>query len=86
MTKFLPGLHQLARLQAGVVTRQQLAKLGADRQLVERRVNAEVWHALGPRVVVLHRGRLGRDERWWAGYLHAAWTTGAGRREQHCLG
>jgi hypothetical protein len=71
VTKHLPGLEQLARTQAYVVTRHQLAGLGADRRMVERRELAGVWRTLGPRVVCLHRGDVGRDGRGWAGYLHA---------------
>jgi hypothetical protein len=40
--------------------------------MVERRDLAGVWRSLGPRVVALHRGDLGRDARWWAGVLHAS--------------
>src|SRR3954470_4969174 len=75
MTRSVPGLDLLARRQDRIVTRQQLERLGADRQMVERRELAGVWRALGPRVVALHRGDLGRDQRWWVGYLHAGLDT-----------
>ncbi len=76
MTNPLPGLDLLARRQEQIVTRHQLAALGGDYRMVERRDLAGVWRALGPRVVALHRGELGRDQRWWAGYLHAALEDG----------
>jgi hypothetical protein len=76
VTKQLPGLDLLAQRQAQTVTRHQLAALGADRHLVERRERAGVWRTLGPRVVCLHQGDLGREQRWWAGYLHAGHDDG----------
>lgn len=75
MTRSLPGLELLARRQADVVTRAQLAALGADRHLVARRIEAGVWRSLGPRVVVLHRGQLTRTQQWWVGVLHATLDT-----------
>jgi hypothetical protein len=64
------GLDQLARRQADVVSRAQLADLGVDRHLVARRERARVWQTLGPRTVVLHRGVLTREQRWWVGITH----------------
>jgi hypothetical protein len=71
MTATPPGLDLLARRQAEVVSRGQLADLGVDRHMVTRREQSRVWRPLGPRVVVLHRGALTRDQRWWVGILHA---------------
>jgi len=72
MSSSLTGLAQLARLQDQVVSRSQLAAIGADHQVVVRRTRAGTWRRLGPRVVVLHRGPLTREQRWWAAYLHAS--------------
>lgn len=67
-----PALDRLARQQSGVVSRAQLATFGVDRAMVSRRARDRVWHPLGPRVVVLHRGVLTTEQRWWVGVLHAA--------------
>ncbi len=39
--------------------------------MVARREANRVWRPLGPRAVVLHRGVLTREQRWWVGVLHA---------------
>jgi hypothetical protein len=70
MTSTPPGLDRLARRQADVVSRAQLAALGVDRHMVSRREASRIWRLLGPRVVVLHRGVLTREQRWWVGVLH----------------
>lgn len=68
--KVLDGLDSLARRQCDVLSRAQLASLGADRQMISRRIRNRVWRSIGPRVVVLHRGALSREQRWWVGILH----------------
>ena len=70
MTRIPPGLDRLARRQADVVSRAQLAGLGVDRHMIARREAGRVWRPLGPRAVVLHRGVLTREQRWWVGVLH----------------
>jgi hypothetical protein len=70
MTTIPPGLDLLARRQAEVVSRAQLTALGVDRHMVSRREAGRVWRPLGPRAVVLHRGVLTREQRWWVGVLH----------------
>lgn len=72
MTRAFPGLTELARSQAGVVSRQQLTALGVEDRIVARRDLAGLWRTVGPRVVAVHRGDLGRDGRWWAAVLHAS--------------
>lgn len=72
MTNTFPGLTALARRQAGVVSRWQLAALGIEDRVVTRRDLAGLWRAVGPRVVAVHRGELGRDARWWTAVLHAS--------------
>jgi hypothetical protein len=70
MTTIPPGLERLARRQVDVVSRAQLAALGVDRHMVSRREASRVWRPVGPRAVVLHRGVLTREQRWWVGVLH----------------
>jgi hypothetical protein len=70
MTTIPPGLDRLARRQLDVVSRAQLAALGIDRHMIARREASRVWRPLGPRAVVLHRGVLTREQRWWVGVLH----------------
>ena len=70
MTTIPPGLDRLAHRQADVVSRAQLAGLGVDRHMIARREAGRVWRPLGPRAVVLHRGVLTREQRWWVGVLH----------------
>lgn len=72
MTTSFSGLGLLGRRQDGVVTRAQLADVGADKEMITRRELARMWRTLGPRVVALHHGELGRHARWWAGVLHAS--------------
>lgn len=77
----VPGLRALARAQVGVVRRTQLAELGVTRHHIRRQVEAERWTTIGTRVVVLARGPLTREQRWWVALSHAgrwsrlaAWT------------
>lgn len=72
MRRDLSEVDQFAAGQSGVVNRSQLAAMGVSRHIIARRVAAGAWRELGPRVVVLHRGSLSREQRWWAGVMHAA--------------
>jgi hypothetical protein len=72
MTGTFPGLTELARDQCGVVSRGQLTALGIEDRVVTRRDLAGLWRVVGPQVVAVHRGELGRDARWWAAVLHAS--------------
>jgi hypothetical protein len=70
----------LARLQAGVVSRRQLCALGVDADAIAWAVRARRWRLVG-RAVVVHRGPLDRDARWWCALTHVgpgsalvAWT------------
>jgi hypothetical protein len=72
MTRMFPGLTELARSQAGVVSRRQLMALGVEDRVVTRRDLAGLWRVVGPQVVAVHRGDLGRDARWWTAVLHAS--------------
>jgi hypothetical protein len=74
------SVENLARDQAGVVSRTQLRELGVSRFQVRDAVRARRWRLLG-QVVVTHRGPLPTVARWWVAVLHlgpgallAAWT------------
>lgn len=64
-------LEQLALTQDGVVSRDQLAFLGADRSVVRHRVDAKRWRAIGPRVVLLGTGEPTFRQRLWVAVLHS---------------
>jgi hypothetical protein len=81
----IPELVELAHRQAHVLTRAQLGSVGVDHRAVTRHVRAGRWAALGPVLVVLHRGPLDPVARSWAAVLNAgdearlcAWTAHAG--------
>jgi hypothetical protein len=54
-----------------VVSRTQLAELGAGHQLIARRVDSGQWQAVGPQVIALFPGELSRSQQMWVGVLHA---------------
>jgi hypothetical protein len=64
-------LAQLASEQDKVVSRDQLAFLGADRHVVRHRVATGRWSTVGPRVVVLGTGALTFRQRLWVATLHS---------------
>lgn len=64
------ALRPLATRQDGIVTRQQLHRLGLGHDAVASRTAQGVWREIGPRVVVLHTGLLTPSQRRWAGVLH----------------
>ena len=73
-------VDSLARLQAGVLSRTQLLALGVDADAISWAVRARRWRIVG-RAVVVHRGPLDRDARWWCALTHVgpgsalvAWT------------
>lgn len=65
------GVAEVARGQAWVLSRAQLAGLGIGFEGVRSRARQGVWRVVGPRVVVLHSGALTAQQRRWAGILHA---------------
>ncbi len=71
VTKANPSATELAHRQHLLLSRDQLTGLGIDREVVARRVDAKTWRTVGPRIVVLTGGPLTREQRWWAGILHA---------------
>jgi len=73
-------IDSLAATQDGVVSRAQLRELGVSRHQVRDAVRARRWRLVGHAVVV-HRGQLTRQARWWVAVFHlgpgsmlAAWT------------
>lgn len=65
------SLAELSAAQNGVLARGQLARLGVTRHRIRSELRARRWRLVGPRVVVLHRGPLTREQRWWIAVLHA---------------
>ncbi|PWN03019.1 hypothetical protein DJ010_11655 [Nocardioides silvaticus] len=62
--------RQLAEVQAGLLTRAQLASLGIDRWAIRHRVRTERWVELTPTVVGTATGILSREQLMWLGVLH----------------
>lgn len=65
------GWAGLARQQAGMLSRGQLAGLGFDRYFIRTQVRARRWQPVGPVVVATHAGPLLRIQHVWAGVLTA---------------
>lgn len=65
------GLTLLALDQDQVVSRDQLALLGADRHAIAHRVATRRWTAIGRRVVLLGTGELTFRQRLWVAVLHS---------------
>ena len=75
------GLRTLWQEQDAVCSRDQLRALGVDADAVDHQTSACRWSAIGPQVVVLHRGPLTDRARQVAALLHcgsdsalASWT------------
>lgn len=64
-------LAELSGEQDRVVSRDQLAFLGADRHVVAHRVASGRWTAVGPRVVLLCTGTPTFRQRLWVATLHS---------------
>lgn len=62
--------RRLAGVQAGLVTRAQLAMLGVDRWAVRHRVRTDRWVEHTPTVIGTTTGALGREQLMWLGVLH----------------
>jgi hypothetical protein len=75
------GLRTFWQEQDAVCSRDQLRGLGVDSDAVDHQTMARRWSAIGPHVVVLHRGPLTERARRVAALLHcgsdsalASWT------------
>jgi len=60
--------HVVAR-QAGVLTRQQLARAGFSEHHVRAAVAGRRWQTVGRSVVVLHNAELANEQRLWVAVL-----------------
>jgi len=75
-----PPLAERARAQAGCLSRSQLRAYGVDADAERLRVGSGGWQRVGPCVVLLHGGPVGREARLWAAVLTTpsaalgAWT------------
>ncbi len=75
----VPGLRELARRQAFLVRREQLAVLGVSAHHVTRQVAARRWREAAPAVIALTTGWYAPEQRLWLAILNApsaAWLTG----------
>lgn len=74
----VPGLADLARRQAAVVTRAQLAALGVRAHHVTNQLRARRWQLVTTDVVVLHNGPLDRATMQWVAVLDGGPTAALG--------
>jgi hypothetical protein len=63
------SLTELARVQHGVVTRDQLRRLGFGQGQCRAAVAAKRWQAMGRNAVILHNTELTETQRRWAAVL-----------------
>lgn len=68
----------MATGQAGLIARRQLLRLGYDHRYVDRQVAAERWQLVSDVVVCTTTGVLTREQRMWAGILHAGQNSAVG--------
>jgi hypothetical protein len=64
-------LTELARGQAGVVSRQQALNCGSTRDAVRWAVRKGAWQQVCPGVYATFTGQVGHQGRLWAALLHA---------------
>ena len=64
-------LNELARLQAGVVSRHQALSCGMTRDAVRWAVRKGHWQQVCPGVYATFTGQIGRPAKRWAALLHA---------------
>lgn len=67
--------REIAREQAGLITRAQLREAGVRHKQIERWIGSERWQRLAPTVVCTTTGELTAIQRMWLGVLHGG--TGA---------
>jgi predicted metal-dependent phosphotriesterase family hydrolase len=61
----------LAMGQGGVITREQLHRLGMSSAAILANLGADRWQELGVHCIVVHTGPLTDDARHWAAVLEA---------------
>jgi predicted transcriptional regulator of viral defense system len=66
-----PRLTELARLQAGVISRHQALSCGSTRDAVRWAVQKGAWQRVCPGVYATFTGQVGQRARLWAVLLHA---------------
>ena len=66
-----PRLTELARLQAGVVSRHQALRCGSTRDAVRWAVRKGAWQQVCPGVYATFTGQIGHRAQLWAALLHA---------------
>jgi len=66
-----PSWRDIAKSQAGLITRAQLAGAGVQRWSVAHRVTTERWQELSATVVATTTGELTREQSMWHAVLHA---------------
>ncbi len=65
------NFDELIEVQAGMVARRQLNRLGIDADRVRDQVAARRWVERTPRVISIVTGELTFEQRSWLGVLHA---------------
>jgi len=63
--------RDLARAQAGLLTREQARSVGVQRWSVAHRIASERWQELSPTVLATTTGELSPEQRQWLAVLHA---------------
>jgi Transcriptional regulator, AbiEi antitoxin len=66
-----PGLGDVARFQAGVVSRQQALRSGMSRSAITSKVKLGRWRQIYHGVYATFSGAVGRDAQLWAAVLYA---------------
>jgi hypothetical protein len=70
-TEIPHALREVARFQAGIVSRQQALRSGMSRSAIVSKVDRGRWRQVYPGVYALHTGPVGRDAQLWAIVLYA---------------
>src|SRR5215831_8999731 len=66
-----PSLHDIARFQAGVVSRQQALRSGLSRNAIISRVTHGKWRPIYRGVYATFTGPVNREAQLWAAVLYA---------------
>jgi len=70
--------REVARRQAGIISRSQLRRLGHDKEFVRTQLRAERWQEVSSVVLATTTGILTREQLMWAGTLHAGPASAVG--------
>jgi hypothetical protein len=66
-----PNLWEIARFQAGVITRQQALRSGLSAGAIRWQLTRGWWRQVYPGVYATFSGAVGRDAQLWAAVLYA---------------